>query len=133
MWNVVSSIKIPVNNWVSYTNWKFCLGTLYLICSVIRERLWATSFINEELSAVNYWIKEFYDKYTVLFPETSFKPKAHCLKHYLQMIQKFGLPVKTLSFEAKHSYVKSAYHCTNNRKNICQTLAKRHQFMMYLR
>ena len=48
------------------------------------------------------------------------------------MIQKFGPLVKILRFEAKHSYFKSVYHCTNNRKNICQTLAKRHQFIMYL-
>ena len=50
------------------------------------------------------------------------------------MIQKFGPFVKTLRFEAKHSYFKSVYHCTNNRKNEikCQTLAKRHQFMMFL-
>ena len=48
------------------------------------------------------------------------------------MIQRFGPLVKTLRFEVKHSYFKGLSQITNNRKNICQTLAKRHQYMMHL-
>ena len=60
------------------------------------------------------------------------KPKSHFLKHYPEMIQRFGPLVKTLRSEAKHSYFKGLSQITNNRKNNCQTLAKRHQYMMYL-
>ena len=120
MRNVESSKNIRINNWISYTNWKLCSGTLGLICSIIRKTLCtAHSFNNEELSVLNYLIKECYGKHTVLFPETSFKAKDHFLKHYPQMIQKFGPLVKTLRFEAKHNYFKSVYCCANNRKNIC--------------
>ena len=55
---------------------------LYILFVQLLERLCAPSFNNIELSVLNYLIKEFYGKYTVLFPETSFKPKAHFLKHY---------------------------------------------------
>ena len=60
------------------------------------------------------------------------KPKSHFLKHYPEMIQRFGPLVKTLRFEAKHSYFKGLSQITSNRKNNCQTLAKRHQYTMYL-
>ena len=128
---MVSSKDIPliIGSAISIENsvWK-----LYILFFQLLERLCAPSFNNEELSVLNYFIKEFYGKDTVLFPEIPFKPKVHFLKHYPQMIRKFGPLVKTLPFEAKHSYFKNVYHCTNNRKNICKTLAKQHQFMMYL-
>ena len=60
------------------------------------------------------------------------KPKAHFLQHYPQMIERFGPLVKTLRFEAKRNYFKTAIQCSKNRKNVCFTLAKRHQMLMYL-
>ena len=48
------------------------------------------------------------------------------------MIKQFGLLIKTLRFEAKHCYFKTVFHGSKNRKNICLTLAKRHQMSMYL-
>ena len=48
------------------------------------------------------------------------------------MIRRFGSLVKTLRFESKHQYFKALTHSTKNNKNICQSLAKRHQFMIYL-
>ena len=48
------------------------------------------------------------------------------------MIKQFGSLIKTLRFEAKHCYFKIVFHGSKNRKNICLTLAKRHQMSMYL-
>ena len=48
------------------------------------------------------------------------------------MIKQFGLLIKTLRFEAKHCYFKTVFHGSKNRKNICLTLAKRHQMPIYL-
>ena len=48
------------------------------------------------------------------------------------MIRKFGPLIKTLRFEAKHSYFKSAISASKNRKNICQSMATKHQMYMYL-
>ena len=60
------------------------------------------------------------------------KPKSHYLQHYPQMIKAFGPLVKTLRFESKHGYFKSTFSGSKNRKNICYSLVKRHQMLMYL-
>ena len=66
------------------------------------------------------------------FPDTIIKPKAHFIQHYPQMISRFGPLIKTLRFESKHSFFKSALALNKNRKNIFQSMAKKHQFWMYL-
>ena len=48
------------------------------------------------------------------------------------MIGRFGPLIKTLRFEAKHSYFKSLFNINKNRKNAFQSMAKRHHFMMLL-
>ena len=48
------------------------------------------------------------------------------------MIKVFGPPVKTLRFEAKHSFFKSSIGLSKNRKNIFQSMAKKHQLFLYL-
>ena len=48
------------------------------------------------------------------------------------MIGRFGPFIKTLRFEAKHGYFKSLFNINKNRKNVFHSLAKRHQFMMFL-
>ena len=48
------------------------------------------------------------------------------------MIGCFGPLIKTLRFEAKHGYFKSLFNMNKNRKNVFQSMAKRHQFMMFL-
>ena len=60
------------------------------------------------------------------------KSKAHFIFHYPHMNERFGPLVKTLRFEAKNGYFEGLYSNNKNQKNICQYLAKRHQFMMYL-
>lgn len=48
------------------------------------------------------------------------------------MLRKFDLLVHTPRFEAKRGYFKGALNNCKNRKNICHTLAKKHQLYMYL-
>ena len=45
------------------------------------------------------------------------------------MIGRFGPLIKTLRFEAKHGYFKFLFNINKNRKNVFQSMAKRHQFM----
>ena len=48
------------------------------------------------------------------------------------MIGSFGPLIKTLRFEAKHGYLKSLFNINKNRKNVFQSMAKRHQFITFL-
>ncbi|XP_072016668.1 uncharacterized protein [Amphiura filiformis] len=77
-------------------------------------------------------IEEFLTKYYDAAPEeTSMKPKFHFLIHYPEKMLAFGPLIHcwTMRFEGKHNYFKQVYHSTRNRKNICKSLAERHEHM----
>lgn len=61
-------------------------------------------------------------------------PKHHFLRHYKQQMLDFG-PLKqiwTIRLEAKHEYFVDLMRLNRCRKNICKTLATRHQFSQVL-
>ena len=80
---------------------------IYLIkFSILVERLCASSFSNSDLIILDFIIEEFFDTYYQLFPDANKKPKSHFLRHYSEMIKRFGPLVQTLRFEAKHHHFK---------------------------
>ena len=66
-----------------------------------------------------------------LFPDEQVTPKHHYLAHYPSLIQQFGplIRVWTLRFESKHGYFKACVRRLKNFKNVCSTLADRHQLL----
>ena len=58
--------------------------------------------------------------------------KSSFLRQYLEIIGRFGPLIKILRFEARHGYFKSLFNINKNWKNLCQAMAKRHQFVMFL-
>lgn len=75
-------------------------------------------------------IETFLINYTTEFPDNSMKPKFHYIIHYPKLLMKFGPLVHcwTLRFEGKHLYFKELSHHTKNRRNLCKTLAMRHEY-----
>ncbi|XP_071820322.1 uncharacterized protein [Apostichopus japonicus] len=75
-------------------------------------------------------IESFLIYYFVLFPNDSMTPKFHYMIHYPHQMLQFGPLVHcwTLRFEGKHLYFKELSHRTKNRRNICKTLANRHEY-----
>ena len=67
-----------------------------------------------------------------VFPNVIMKPKGHFLQHYPAMIRTFGPVVKTLWFESKTTYFKSTFQSNKDRKNVCYSMAERHQMLMYI-
>ena len=67
MWCLVSTFLLMIGSAIPIEN---SVKELYILFVQLLERPCAPSFNNEELSALNYLIKEFYGKYIVLFPET---------------------------------------------------------------
>ena len=53
-------------------------------------------------------LHDFIKSYFEVFEHPKLKPKSHYLQHYPQMIKAFRPLVKTLRFESKHGYFKSA-------------------------
>jgi len=75
-------------------------------------------------------IEEFLNLFHNQFPDKPFKPKAHFILHYPAQILKFGPLVHlwTMRFEGKHSFFKEAAIRTKCYKNLCLSLAVRHQY-----
>lgn len=63
------------------------------------------------------------------FLDFHLKLKHHYLKHYPQLMRKFGplCEVWTMRFEGKHKFFKRAIHNAPNFKNVPLTLATKHQ------
>lgn len=59
------------------------------------------------------------------------KQKHHYLSHYPDLTIRFGPLIRlwTLQFESKHTYFKQCARKLHNFKNLCSTLAERHQVL----
>ena len=76
-------------------------------------------------------ISEFYLKRKEVFPEYHLVPKDHYLLHYQSQMKWFGplIHLWTMRLEAKHSYFIDVLKTCKCYKNVCLTMAKRHQFL----
>ena len=91
-------------------------------------------FNGEECQLLADLTEEFLSSFYSHFGDVNVKPKSHFLVHYPTQILETGPPVDhdTVRFEGKHNHFKEVYNRSKNRVNIVKTLAKRHQFYMYL-
>jgi hypothetical protein len=64
-----------------------------------------------------------------LFPEKRLIPKHHFMLHYAYVIRQTGplISLWTMRFEGKHNYFSQLANHTKNFRNICYSLAMRHQ------
>ena len=126
MWNLIRLFPLLFGQHIPTGNevWNLCVS----FCQVV-ERLCAVTFTRGDLAILQFLIDNFLERYVSLFPDLNLKPKAHFLRHYPEIIGRFGPLIKTLRFEAKHGYFKSLFNINKNRKNVFQSMAKRHQFM----
>ena len=94
-------------------------GSIYL--QFLQIRLCSPKFSRRELIllVINY---EFFPQFLNEFGENyNLKANGHFLQHYPKMIEIFGPLVKTLRFEAKHSYFKCLAG-NKNGKNIFESM-----------
>ena len=104
--------------------------SVYIEFVQIVEILCSNEFTNIDLLLLQNNIGTFFPKYMDVFPKVIMKPKGHFLQHYPAMIRKFGPLIKTLTFESKNGYFKSTFQSNKNRKNVCYSIAERHQMLM---
>ena len=130
IWTLMRLFPIMVGSFVpqSDSSW-----LIYLQFLQITERLCSPKFSRGDLVFLQSLIDEFFPQFLDEYGENyDLEPKDHFLQHYPKMIEIVGPLVKTVSSEAKHSYFKSCLAGNKNRKNIFQTMAKRHQMYMFL-
>ena len=95
MWNLIRLLLLKLGVLIEQNN------SLLQIClikfSILVGRLCASLISNSDLLILDLVIEEFFDTYCQLFPDANIKTKLHFLRHYPEMIQRFGPLVKTLS------------------------------------
>lgn len=74
-------------------------------------------------------IEEHHSLFLELYPHIHLRPKHHFMLHYPRAIQKLGPLIQfwAMRFEAKHNFFKRVSNVTCNFRNICKTMAFRHQ------
>ena len=88
--------------------------------------------------ALTYYLDEKYEEvfteFVSLFPDKTVTPKMHYGIHYGKQTRDFGPPRSrfTLRYESKNHSIKEPITRSKNRKNVCLTMAYRHQYRMYL-
>jgi len=93
------------------------------------QMVYSEKFSEHDIIILDMLIREHRFLFRAAFPEQRFKPKHHYVEHYPALIREFGPLVnfQTIRFEAKHGFLKKIVHQVMNFKNICSTLANRHQ------
>lgn len=114
--------KVPEGN----KDWE-----VYLLFREVTDLLLSDQLPSDSLVYIEMKIQEFLRSFIDRYPTVRIIPKLHYLVHYPRMISFFG-PLKQMwcmRFEAKHQYFKNVASKTKNYRNICKTLAERHQVL----
>ena len=125
MWLFASVLPFFIADLVPFDDphWN-CFLLLLKICNICTS--WQISY--EMVDYLRVLINEHHTSFKALYPNTTIIPKMHYMVHYPSQILAFGPLVNswTMRYEAKLSVVKRAAR-HGNFKNICFTVAKRHQ------
>jgi hypothetical protein len=108
------------------SHWE-CFLKLLKICEICT----APALSEDSAAYVELLIVEHHSQFTRLYPSASIIPKMHFMVHYPQQIINFGplIHTWTMRHEAKLRIIKRAARISNF-KNVCQTVAKRHQHLL---
>ena len=104
---------------------------LYLTCRELTEIVLAPAPTKSDAAYLRILVTDFMDSFQLLYPD-KFTPKIHFLVHYPRLLNEYG-SLKMLwcmRFEGKHQYFKKLAGVVCNFKNICLTLARRHQLRL---
>lgn len=76
-------------------------------------------------------IQAYLEFHTRLFPN-KMKPKHHFLIHYPRVLEKVGVlqTISSMRYESKHRKLKKIAQSTENRINVCHTIALQHQLCL---
>lgn len=104
---------------------------LYLTMRKVVDIVLSTSLEEISCSLLETLIGEMNELY-IKYSKNTLKPKFHFLTHYPLIIKKFGPVVHfwSMRYEAKHRISKISARSSFNRRNICKTLAIKHQLQL---
>ena len=108
------------------SNWD-CFLKLLKICEICTAPVLSA----DSAAYLEVLVEEHHDQFKAVYPGISIIPKMHFMIHFAQQILKFGPLIQawTMRHEAKLRIIKRAARVSNF-KNICQSVAKRHQHLL---
>lgn len=111
-------------------------GQLYvsIISDLIElvQLIMAETISEADVAGLQNQISDWLLRLREVYPDFHMTPKFHYLVHYPSEIKKHGPPTKycTIRFESKHQELKAFLRSSKNRRNVCLTMARKHQLRM---
>ena len=129
MWCLIRLLPTMIGDLIPEGNKEWELLLLLLLCM---EFIFSPSITVSATLYLAKIIEEHHSLFLELFPESHLRPKHHFMVHYPQAIRKLGplMHLWSMRFEAKHNFFKRVSHITCNFRNICKTMAYRHQMQL---
>ncbi|XP_047140689.1 uncharacterized protein LOC124815889 isoform X1 [Hydra vulgaris] len=127
IWSLLLYLPLIVCDFVPEKDehWKFLLELSTLV-----DLIFAPKFTTGMVTYLKYIIASHLENFKFFFGNhTRLRPKHHFLVHLPTIIMNSGplIGMNCLKYELKNSFFKRSAHIVSNFKNICFTLAKRHQ------
>ncbi|XP_066535471.1 uncharacterized protein [Hoplias malabaricus] len=128
-WCLLRLLPLILGDLIPQGNQYWELLLLLLSCM---EFIFSPSLTLEASIFLGHLIQEHHSLFLELYPDRHLKPKHHFMIHYPGAIRKLGPIVLfwAMRFEAKHGFFKRLSHVTCNFRNICKTMAYRHQMLL---
>jgi hypothetical protein len=128
---LVLNFALVVGDLVMCDNPVWCF---YLCLRQILDIVLASEICEGQLILLKTLVAEHHKDYVTLFNDT-LKPKHHFMVHYARSVMYLG-PLQwiwAMRFESKHGEAKKAAAVNCNFKNICKSVAQKHQLKMCYR
>lgn len=128
-WCLLRHVPCMIGDLIPEENKHWELLLLLLECMEIVFSPSLTPEVTVYLAAI---IEEHHSLFLELYPHKHLIPKHHLMVHYPGAILKLGPLIQfwAMRFEAKHAFFKRICHITCNFRNICKTMAFRHQMTL---
>lgn len=125
-WCLLRLLPCMIGDLIPEENKHWELLLLLLECM---EFIFSPSLTPEASTYFAAIIDEHHSLFLELYPNLHLRPKHHLMVHYPNAILQLGPLIQfwSMRFEAKHSFFKRISQVTCNFKNICKTMAFRHQ------
>ncbi|KAI7811590.1 hypothetical protein IRJ41_002398 [Triplophysa rosa] len=131
MWCLLRLLPLMIGDLIPEGNKYWELLLLLLTCM---ENLYSPPLTEDAVLFLRHLIVEHHSLFLKLFPDRHLKPKHHFMLHYAGAIRRLGPLVHywSMRFEAKQVFFKRLAHMTCNFRNVCKTMAFRHQMLLKL-
>lgn len=110
---------------------QFGVYVVYIAMRRVIDVILSTSLELDSCSMLQTLVAEMNNLY-LKYSKNCLKPKFHFLTHYHSFIKKFGpvIHLWSMRYEAKHKVSTISARSSFNRRNICKTLAIKHQLKL---